>query len=147
MKCCCGLKIFFILMLFTQLANAKSPCNKLATTAFFNSSLAPIVSTPDSLKDANAEMADGETFCKRLVQAVKTKKTTSGILRKKRMTCSRQQKTTSNTTVIWISLNLQNINMIWSLALPVLQSNSLNVPCYWTDCLFRPILLAGCDLA
>ncbi|EJR7832725.1 TPA: hypothetical protein H2W97_004007 [Salmonella enterica] len=83
MKCCCGLKIFFILMLFTQLANAKSPCNKLATTAFFNSSLAPIVSTPDSLKDANAEMADGETFCKRLVQAVKTKKTTSGILRKK----------------------------------------------------------------
>lgn len=28
-------------------------------------------------------MADGETFCKRLVQAVKTKKTTSGILRKK----------------------------------------------------------------
>ncbi|WP_336240671.1 hypothetical protein [Citrobacter werkmanii] len=84
MKCCCGLKLFFFLMLlFTQFANAKSPCYKLATTAFFNSSLAPTVSTPDSLKDANLEMTDGETFCKRLVQAVKTKKTTTGILRQK----------------------------------------------------------------
>ncbi|HCJ6323617.1 TPA: hypothetical protein U2L50_004620 [Citrobacter farmeri] len=84
MKCCYGLKIFFFLMLlFTQHANAKSPCYKLATTAFFNSSLAPTTLTPDSLKDANLEMADGETFCKRLVQAVKTKKTTSGIMRQK----------------------------------------------------------------
>lgn len=66
-----------------SICKRKIPCYKLATTAFFNSSLAPTVSTPDSLKDANLEMTDGETFCKRLVQAVKTKKTTTVILRQK----------------------------------------------------------------
>ncbi|WP_458363900.1 hypothetical protein, partial [Enterobacter cloacae] len=53
----------------------------LATTTFFNSSLSPTVSTTESLKDAQEEMADSEMFCKRLVQAVKLKKTTSKELR------------------------------------------------------------------
>jgi len=66
---------------WVSLAHAKSPCYTLATNAFFNSSLAPTISTPESLKDAQEEMADGETFCKRMVQAIKTKKTTSDILR------------------------------------------------------------------
>lgn len=83
MKLGCCLKIFFFFMLYNQLAYAKSPCYKLATTAFFESSISPTVASPQSLKDANAEMADGETLCKRLVQAVKTKKTTSEVLRSK----------------------------------------------------------------
>lgn len=54
MKCSYGFKhFFFLILLFTQFANAKSPCYKLATTVFFNSSLVPTISTPDSLKDAN----------------------------------------------------------------------------------------------
>lgn len=70
-----------LLMCVVPETYAKSPCYKLATTAFFDSSLSPAVSTPESLEDANNEMADAETFCKRMVQAVKIKKTTSDKLR------------------------------------------------------------------
>lgn len=76
-------KLIFILTMTScvSLAHAKSPCYTLATNAFFKSSLAPTISTPESLKDAQEEMADGETFCKLMVQAIKTKKTTSDALR------------------------------------------------------------------
>jgi len=76
-------KLIFILAMTScvSLAHAKSPCHTLATTEFFNSSISPTISTPESLKDAQEEMANGETFCKRMVQAIKTKKTTSDILR------------------------------------------------------------------
>lgn len=83
MKTCNCIKIFFSLMLCTQLAYAKSPCYKLATTTFFDSSISPTVSTPETLKDAKNEMADGETFCKRVVQFIKTKGTTSEIVKTK----------------------------------------------------------------
>ena len=76
-------KLLFVLMLCSQQSYAKSPCYNLATSTFFNSSLSPNVSTTDSLKDAREEMVDGETFCKRLVHAVKTKKTTSEALQDK----------------------------------------------------------------
>lgn len=78
-------KLIFILTMTScvSLAHAKSPCYTLATNAFFNSSLAPTISTPESLKDAQEEMADGETFCKRMVQAIKTGKLTSDTMRAK----------------------------------------------------------------
>lgn len=74
-------KFFLVIIFCSQQVYAKSPCYKLATTTFFNSSLSPTVSTTESLKDAQEEMADSEMFCKRLVQAVKLKKTTSKELR------------------------------------------------------------------
>lgn len=83
MKSDLAFSFFFALMFCSQLAYAKSPCYTLATNTYFSSSLSPTISTPESLKDAKEEMADGETFCKRLVQAVKTKKTTSEKLRSK----------------------------------------------------------------
>jgi len=77
------LKFLFVFMFCSQQAYAKSPCYKLATSTFFSSSLSTTVATTDSLKDAIEEITDGETLCKRLVQAIKTKKTTSEELRGK----------------------------------------------------------------
>lgn len=76
-------KLIFFLVIANcgSLAHAKSPCHTLATNEFFNSSLAPVVATRENIQEANNEMADGETFCKHLVQAVKTGKTSSDALR------------------------------------------------------------------
>lgn len=83
MKFCSRFKIFLFLMCSTQLAYAKSPCYTLATNAYFNSSLSPTVATRENLQEASETMANAETFCNRMIQAVKTKKVTADDLRRK----------------------------------------------------------------
>lgn len=62
-------------------AIAKSACYKLATRTFMESSLIPSAATREDLKEANLMMADGETYCKRMVVAIKNGIVTSQQLR------------------------------------------------------------------
>ncbi|WP_185922450.1 hypothetical protein [Hafnia paralvei] len=83
MKTAHKLIFFLVVANCVSLAQAKSPCHTLATNEFFNSSLTPIAATRENIKDAQEMMANGETFCKDLVQAIKTGKTTSDSVRSK----------------------------------------------------------------
>lgn len=83
MEPCSRFNIFLFLVCSTQLAYAKSPCYTLATNAYFNSSLSPTVGTRENLQEASEIMANAETFCNRMIQAVKTKNVTADELRGK----------------------------------------------------------------
>lgn len=71
------------LMCISTSALAKSACHTLVTNEYFKSSLAPTIATPENIKDANEFMTDAETFCKRMVMAIKTNVTTSDLMRSK----------------------------------------------------------------
>lgn len=83
MKTLAKLFILLVMSCCTSVAHAKSPCYTLATNAYFSSSLSPTHATRENLQDANEIMANAETFCKRMIQAVKTKKVTADELRGK----------------------------------------------------------------
>jgi hypothetical protein len=81
-----SLPLAFVILLYTHNAAAQSECRVIADRAFMNSDLAPTYldpNHPEKLDEILSTMQNGEIFCKRAVQAMKSGKVSADVMREK----------------------------------------------------------------